>query len=82
MCKSFCEAFHEFMSAQRDELKKEIELNKWFMSQKAGQDVGWTKAEMDYLETHFPGFRKRFRKEFCLKCTEKDCPSREKFLSE
>lgn len=73
MCKSLCEAFREFMAAQRDELRREIDLDKWFLSEKEGYDVGWRKAEQDYLEKHFPAFAKRFRREFCSKrCPKKN----------
>lgn len=67
-----CRCFAAFMRAQKDELRKEIDLDKWFLSEKAGRDVGWTAAERDYLERHFSVFAKKFRKRYCgEKCEAK-----------
>lgn len=68
-----CEAFREFMSAQREELRREIDLDKWFLSEREGHDIGWTIAEQHYLEKYLPEFAKRFREEFCHKrCSKKE----------
>ena len=32
----------------------EIEKHKYFLSEKAGHDVGWEHAERDWLENHAP----------------------------
>ena len=31
------------------ERMKHVEKNKWYMSEKAGKDVGWEKALLDYI---------------------------------
>ena len=60
-----CKCFTAFMKAQREELRQEIDIDKWILSEKAGRDVGWTAAERDYLEKHFAVFAKKFRKKYC-----------------
>ena len=84
MCRQLCEAFREFMAAQREELKKEIDIDKWFESEKAGHDVGWSKAEQHYLETYFPKFAKTFRRKFCYeRCPKKyDCEGKKVEIGE
>jgi hypothetical protein len=32
--------------------KKQIEENKWYLSEKAGKDVGWEKALLDWMLHH------------------------------
>ena len=34
---------------KRMEEKNHIEKNKWYMSEKAGKDVGWEKALLDWI---------------------------------
>ena len=39
----------------------EIERHKYFLSEKAGHDVGWDFAEQDWEENHGPMFRQAQR---------------------
>ena len=66
-----CKCFSAFMSTQKVELRKEIDIDKWLLSEKAGRDVGWTAAERDYLEKHFEICAKKFRKKYCGERCEK-----------
>ncbi|NKB23323.1 MAG: hypothetical protein GKR87_02830 [Kiritimatiellae bacterium] len=34
------------------ELKKEINLHKWYESEKAGYDIGWERASIDWMVRH------------------------------
>ena len=67
-----CICFVAYIREQKEALRKEIDLDKWYLSEKAGRDVGWTAAERDYLEKHFLIFAKKFRKQYCgEKCEAK-----------
>lgn len=39
-------------------LCREIERHKWFLSEKRGTDVGWEYAQRDWLERHFPAWKR------------------------
>ena len=39
--------------SQHEEVKK----YKWIESEKAGQDIGWERAEREWLLRHFPGWK-------------------------
>jgi hypothetical protein len=62
-----CEHFKEFMDIQKNTIEKSIDENKWYLSEKAGHDVGWTEAEIDFIITHLNDVAKRFRENFCGK---------------
>jgi hypothetical protein len=32
-----------------DEIKREIELHKWYESERAGHDIGWERAAVDWM---------------------------------
>lgn len=38
------------------EIRTEVSRNKYFLSQKVGNNVGWDRAEEDYLQNHFKDF--------------------------
>jgi hypothetical protein len=35
-----------------DEMKQEILKHKWYESEKAGRDIGWDRASVDWLVRH------------------------------
>ena len=37
---------------QWDEIKHEIKLHKWYESEKAGHDIGWDRATIDWMVRH------------------------------
>ena len=49
--------------SQQEEIKK----YKWIESEKLGRDIGWERASQEWLEKHFPGWKRahwdRFVKE-------------------
>jgi len=53
----------EVFRSQQEEIKK----YKWIESEKAGRDIGWERAAREWLQRHFPGWKKdsweRFVKE-------------------
>jgi len=34
---------------QWEEIKREIQLHKWYESEKAGHDIGWERATVDWM---------------------------------
>ncbi len=53
-------------------LELEFSANRWYLSQKAGKDVGDSVAETDYIKTYLPLWREGYRYFF----EENVCPSR------
>jgi hypothetical protein len=43
----------DVIRSQQEEIKK----YKWIESQKAGRDIGWERAEREWLQQHFPGWK-------------------------
>ena len=43
----------------RDQLEQEIQKHKWIESQKIGKDIGFEKAQQDWMDNHFPGWKRR-----------------------
>lgn len=62
---SMCRNFHEYMREQERRLREAIDENKWYLSERAGYDVGYAAAEMDFAIHHLDRFAHEFRVEFC-----------------
>jgi hypothetical protein len=43
----------EVVRSQREEIKK----YKWIESEKAGQDIGWERATLEWMQRHFPEWK-------------------------
>jgi hypothetical protein len=44
----------EELRSQVEEIKK----YKWIESEKAGRDIGWDKAANEWMQTHFPAWKR------------------------
>jgi hypothetical protein len=55
----------DFIAQQAELVRKCIMEHKWYLSEKAGHDVGWTYAEHHFVRTYLPGFAVGFRATFC-----------------
>jgi hypothetical protein len=62
----------DFFVIQAKILKKAIEENKWFLSEKEHRDVGWAVAEENFLQVYSSGFNAGYRACYCGLC----CPIR------
>jgi len=60
-----CIHFREYMQEQERRLREAIDENKWYMSERAGYDVGYEAAEYDFAIHHLDRFAHEFRVEFC-----------------
>lgn len=45
---------HSSLFRRWEEVKKEINAHKWYESEKAGHDIGWDRASVDWLVRHGP----------------------------
>ena len=43
-----------------EEMKREILLHKWYESEKAGYDIGWDRASVDWMVRHGQNISRRF----------------------
>ncbi len=43
---------------QWDDMKRDIELHKWYESERAGHDIGWDRAMTDWMMRHGGAFRR------------------------
>ncbi|NOY80417.1 MAG: hypothetical protein GXP31_05350 [Kiritimatiellaeota bacterium] len=69
---SSCPFFQVFMEAQLRRLEAAIAENKWYLSERAGFDVGYEAAEEDFRRHHLARFAREFRVRYCLGT----CPGR------
>lgn len=69
---------------QANVIKHSIEEDKWYLSEKAGYDVGWKIAEDHFIQTYLMGFAAGFRSSFCgFVCPKRfDCVIAKKYLIE
>ncbi len=44
----------EIIRSQQEEIKK----YKWIESEKRGQDIGWERAAREWMQKHFPGWKR------------------------
>jgi len=45
----------EFDRSTAEEIKK----YKWIESERAGQDIGWERAQQEWLQKHFPAWKQK-----------------------
>lgn len=53
------------VSAERRHFEQALLENKWYLSERAGYDVGMVAAKRDFLEHHFERVARQFRRWFC-----------------
>ena len=69
-----CTHLKDLLEKQIPLLEKEIDLDKYYLSQRVGHDVGKKEAEADYLENHLPSYCAGFKDCYCnYVCNEKVC---------
>ena len=44
----------DVLRSQQEEIKK----YKWIESEKAGRDIGWERASREWMQMHFPGWKR------------------------
>ena len=67
-----CVKFKVYMAEQHVGLKKAIDEDKWYLSERAGFDVGFEAAERNFCKHHLDRFAQAFRVDFC----HNRCPER------
>ncbi|MCX7818881.1 MAG: DUF4032 domain-containing protein [Kiritimatiellae bacterium] len=60
-----CKNFREYLLAQRRRLDEALAENKWYLSERAGRDVGMAAAKEDFLKHHFERVARQFRAWYC-----------------
>jgi hypothetical protein len=55
----------DFFLKQADVIRRCIEEDKWYLSEKAGRDVGWEAAYDHFMKTFVAGFAAGFRACYC-----------------
>lgn len=71
-----CPEFKRYMNEFRARLRKALEENKWYLSEREGHDVGEQRATEDFLQNHFDRFAAEVRLAFCEhECSQhENCP--------
>jgi hypothetical protein len=62
---SRCEHLSEMLEAQTAALREAISEDKWYLSERAGYDIGFEKAQADFLEKYVMAWGAGFRKAYC-----------------
>lgn len=72
----------EVFTYQAKVIKISINEDKWYLSERAGYDVGWEIATKHFIETYLMGFAAGFRASFCGMICEKrfNCTIAKKYL--
>jgi hypothetical protein len=73
-CGGYCISVSKLNKAQRKDLEGEFETHRWYLSQKAGYDVGSKAAMMDFMTEDLNEWCKGYRECF----EERVCPARNK----
>jgi len=63
--KASCQNLRAYLMAQREHLRRAIEEHKWYLSERAGYDVGWEAAKNDFYRTHLDRVAQEFRVRYC-----------------
>ncbi|MCK5805435.1 MAG: hypothetical protein KAI66_21570 [Lentisphaeria bacterium] len=63
--KKWCKNWVMFIQRQMQWLREAIDENKWYMSERAGHDVGWEAAERDFNIHHLNRVGNEFRIAYC-----------------
>ena len=73
--KTECTQLEKLLVEECIDLQKEIDKNKYYLSEKAGKDVGWKCAEKDFIEKFLNAWASGYKKCFChLVCPDNnDC---------
>lgn len=65
MTNDICIHLKELLSKERLALEREINRNKYYLSQKAGHDVGLEIAEKDFVEHYLNIWASGFKAAYC-----------------
>jgi hypothetical protein len=65
MLNNMCTHLHQLLDAEKPVLRKEINKNKYYLSQKEHHDVGWKEAEKDFLEHYLKTWAAGFKAAYC-----------------
>jgi hypothetical protein len=63
-----CRNFKHFIEAQTAALRKAIDENKWYLSEKERHDVGTDVAQRDFTERYCMIWAAAFQAGFCAAC--------------
>jgi len=67
-----CHELVQLLRAEKQDLSDEICKHKYYLSEKAGKDVGLKEAEHDFIENYLPIWAEGYKKAYCsLVCKNK-----------
>lgn len=67
---SSCRDLTNYLASERRRIYQAIAENKWYLSERAGHDVGYRVAQLDFIERFLPSFAHAFRTEYCARCSK------------
>jgi hypothetical protein len=63
-----CQHLEDFLAYERLQLDRAITEHKWYLSERAGYDVGYQAAEQSFAENYLLEFAYAFRAKYCEQC--------------
>jgi len=60
-----CKHLDDLLPPEGEGINFEIDLHKWYLSERYGYDVGRIFAELDYLQHYLPAYAKGFKDCYC-----------------
>ena len=74
-----CDKLVDLLKNEKQDLISEIEKDKWYLSEKAGYDVGWNTAKKHFVETYLNNWAEGYRKCYCSLVCENRCEEYKKW---
>ena len=63
-----CQCVADYLAAERMRMAEAIDEDKWYLSERAGHDVGYSVAELHFIDHFLCAFAHSFRINYCLHC--------------
>jgi hypothetical protein len=58
----------DYLAAERVRIAEAIDEDKWYLSERAGRDVGYRIAELHFIDHFLCTFARGFRVDYCKHC--------------
>ncbi len=65
MSTSGCQNLRDYLAHQREHLRRAIDENKWYLSEREGRDIGLAAAKHHFVEHHLDRVTHDFRVRYC-----------------
>ena len=68
-----CDELIKILETEKEDVRKEIEKDKWYLSEAAGHDVGWKNAETHFINNYLNNWAEGYRSCYCRFVCKNKC---------